>query len=46
MHKATGPFQEQFDLAGLSTDLVKAFNNLPREPLFHAASQLDFLWRF
>ena len=32
--------QGQAELFGWSTDLVKAFNNLPRLPLFHVASQL------
>ena len=30
--------QGDFDLVGMSCDLVKAFNNLPRDPLFQAAS--------
>ena len=32
--------QGDFDLVGMSCDLVKAFNNLPRDPLFQVASLL------
>ena len=34
--------QSHMDLCGLSTDLVKAFNNLPRQPLLEVATGLGF----
>ena len=35
-------YQADSDLCGISTDVVKAFNCLPREPILRIASQLGF----